>query len=217
MRKLCITSAARVLVTLAVLVGVAIAQGPSQEGRFQTFGKARLVVGGVPPDNQAVELLSVCEEVTKCNAAIPEDRARVDFIPSDKRVVTLADITTLSADYNAWGMACDFNPVFSIMLSNGWTIQVWIGYFNASKQEFDCLPGWQNTGNVIGTSDTDLRWDTSAFVGGTDFDSYRHALTLAGSTPVAQISIASYGSPRAVTVDNFTVNDKVMVARDLFR
>jgi hypothetical protein len=72
-----------------------------------------------------------------------------------------------------------------------------------------CFFGWQNTGNLI--SSTDLRYDTSQ-VGGTFYDTHAGAVALVGSKDVLGVQLvvdSGWMFPRgqAVLVDNVTVNN----------
>ena len=62
--------------------------------------------------------------------------------------------------------------------------------------------------NMIGSSD--LRYDTSQYVGGTFYDTYEHAKTLMGSLPVVRASLvidSGWGGDQRLNVSNTTVND----------
>jgi hypothetical protein len=71
----------------------------------------------------------------------------------------------------------------------------------------------QSGTNMIGLSD--MRYDTSQYVGGTFYDTYAHARTLVGTTPIIRASlvldsgwqgVAGSGDQR-LTLDSATVND----------
>jgi len=122
-----------------------------------------------------------------------------------------SDITVLSTAYNLGAADCGSeSPRFFIALSGGKYI---VAYFGPVPSFTNCYYGWQNTGNVM--QSTDARWDTSQLTGGTSNDTHAHALTLAGTIPVTSISIvldSGWMTPRGqdLTIDEFRVNDTVM-------
>lgn len=129
----------------------------------------------------------------------------------------MADIKTLSTDYNIGGSDCGGGaPRFEIDLATGKNIFV---YFGPLPNFTNCFYGWQNTGNVVNA--TDKRWDTSQ-IGGTFYDTHANAVTLAGSAHIKSISVVVdagwFTGPKGqdLTIDNFTVNKDVMEAEDAF-
>jgi hypothetical protein len=205
---------------LTLFVGVVLAQDPDIHGKFQAFGSARLVSGGISPHEKAVDLTSDCTPLTPAPAPFACDFTKltfsgVAFIP--KAPLTLADITTLSTDYNIGGSDCGGgSPRFEIDLDTGKNIFVYIGPF----PEFtNCFYGWQNTGDV--TKATDKRWDTSQLSAGTQQNTHANAVTLAGGAHITSISLVLDGGwitvrGQDVTIDNFTINNKVLEAEDAF-
>ena len=83
-------------------------------------------------------------------------------------------------------------------------------YYGAAPNFTDCTTNSQSGTNMIGQSD--LRYDTSQYPGGTFYDTYAHARDLMGSEPITRVSLVldSYwaGDQRA-TISNTTVNDAV--------
>jgi enamine deaminase RidA (YjgF/YER057c/UK114 family) len=64
----------------------------------------------------------------------------------------------------------------------------------------------QSGTNLIGLSD--LRYDTSQYVGGTFYDTYAHALTLVGTTPIIRASLvldSGWGGDQRLTLTSATV------------
>jgi hypothetical protein len=56
---------------------------------------------------------------------------------------------------------------------------------------------------------TDLRFDTSQYIGGTFYDTYTHALQLIGATPIIRASLvldAGWGGDQVLTLTGATVN-----------
>ena len=217
MRKVFIAFAA-----LALLAGVALAGDPNVDGKFQAFGNARLVNGGVGPDDESVDLTSDCTPTTPAPAAFTCNFSTltfsgVAFVPNANHSPTLGDISTLSTDYNVGGSNCGGgSPRFEIDYATGGNIFVYIGPF----PEFtDCFFGWQNTGNVV--TSTDHRWDCTQRIGGTPQRNFSDCLASAAGVPIQSISVVLDGGwttrrGQDATIDNFTINNKVLKAHDAF-
>lgn len=62
MRKLSVarTRWAVAVAAVTLLVGLALAKDPGAYGKFQAFGNARLVSGGISPHERAADLTSDC-------------------------------------------------------------------------------------------------------------------------------------------------------------
>jgi len=205
MRKLCPT-----FVAFTLFVGVAMAGGsPHAVAKFQIFGAARLVVGGIPPDDHAVDLTSNCGPETfnpTCYNDPTFTYSGIAFTPAAP--FALSSLTNLSADYNLDGADCGGgSPRFTIYLSGG--PNVW-GYFGLPPNFTGCYHGWLNTGNL--TTDPTARW----FVGNTQYTWATLEATY-GTSLVTEIDIQVDGGWFAVqgqdaTIDNYTVNNYVMRA-----
>jgi hypothetical protein len=90
-------------------------------------------------------------------------------------------------------------------------------YIGPSPYFSGCFYGWLNTGNVI--TSTDHRWDCTQRGGGYGVN-YSDCLPFAAGA-IADITVVLDGgwtAPRGqdATVDNFTINKKVMQALDCF-
>jgi hypothetical protein len=82
-------------------------------------------------------------------------------------------------------------------------------YYGESPNLTDCTTNSQSGVNMIGQSD--LRYDTSQYPGGSFYDTYAHAVELMGSQPIIRVSLVldSYwaGGDQRATISNTTVND----------
>lgn len=220
MRKVYIANVGRALALVAVvtvLVGVAVAQDPA--GKFQVFGATRLVVGGVPPDNRALDLTSNCGAQpysATCYSNAPFVYSGVDFAPKPTHLPTLASITTLSTDYNVGGSNCEGGApryVIFTAASNNYT-----AYFGQPPYGPPCYFGWQNTGNFTSTTDSTPRWQVNL---ANTFNTWAQIVAGHGSELVTEIAIVvdgGWSAPQGqdVAIDNFTVNKRVMEAGDAF-
>jgi hypothetical protein len=103
-------------------------------------------------------------------------------------VTTLSDLTFLGTDYRVVASDCGGgSPRFSIRVPAG-NIFVYIG---PPPSFTGCAPGWQSTGNLLSGT---LTVDTSQ-IGGTFYDTWANALTLAGSSAVSSINLVVDGTP----------------------
>jgi hypothetical protein len=127
--------------------------------------------------------------------------------------LTLAGITNLSTDYYVQAGNCGGGaPRFSVRLSDGRHVVVYIG----DAPNFTCSSAdhrWVSTGNL--TQSPDLRVDTSQVPGGTFYDSWSHALALAGGQAVDAVSLVvdggwAVGGTQDVMVDNAVYNDRAL-------
>jgi hypothetical protein len=205
-------------VVLVFPVTSAMAAGP-----WSIFGEAGAVKKGAPPNPWAIELMSECPSgYPTCFADGSFTFGGVAFKQPNGKLV-FSDINQLSTDYNVQASDCGGgSPRFSITIANtGGTVcnsplapscNIFV-YIGPSPSFTGCANGWQSTGNMI--DDPDLRFDTSQLAGGTFYDSYANALTLAGDSPVLSISLVVDGgwfppatSPgQDILVDNVTVNN----------
>lgn len=132
-----------------------------------------------------------------------DDFAFLTFTPST--TMTFPDVTNLSADYtfamgNCQGGSLRWTVTFDIgnddntvpgeedpdPRANDRSIFI---YYGGYPNFTDCTTGPNNQSGVNMIGLTDLRYDTSQ-IGGTFYDSYANALTLAGTLPIAGITLA---------------------------
>ncbi len=81
-------------------------------------------------------------------------------------------------------------------------------YYGTTPNFTDCTTASQTGVNMIGQSD--LRYDTSQYLGGTFYDTYVHAMTLIGALPVVRASLvidSGWGGDQRLNVSNTKVND----------
>jgi len=211
-----LTALVTITAMLWTVAKAASAHGWDDHGDFKLFGAARLVSGGIAPHEVAADLTSNCGAQPYSNTCYTNAAAfvfsGVSFKP-DNNSLTLKDITSLSTDYNIGGSDCGGgSPRFEIDLTSGKNIFV---YFGPAPNFVNCYYGWQNTGNVIGTAAK--IWDSTQLGGNSG--TYAQAVTLAGSTPIASISVVVDGGwftakGQDLTIDNFKINDHVFTASD---
>lgn len=101
------------------------------------------------------------------------------------RRATLDQLTTLATQYNIQSGDCGGgSPRFSVVMSNGAEVHVYIGPF---PNYTGCTPNsWQSTGNLV--TDPNLRWDSSQ-IGGTFYGTYSEAVALANAQGLTMNSI----------------------------
>jgi hypothetical protein len=175
----------------ATSYGAAIQQPINADGssNFKANGKAVIPVKfGLSQGLGAFVFESIGSDVSTDN-----DYSFVSFTPSSS--VTFNDITQLSSVYAftlgdchggslRWQVRTDANHAVFIYYGNA------PQFGNGGIQ--GCTPtssgGVDQSGtNLIGLSD--LRYDTSQYVGGTFYDTYAHTQTLIGSTPIVRASL----------------------------
>jgi hypothetical protein len=202
-------------VALAALILPAAASADPFNGSFSNFGNARLVIGGIPPDNAAVDLTSNCGNEPfspTCYADPTFTYSGVAFTPNNP--ATLSNLTTLSTDANVGGSNCGGgSPRIAIQGSSG---TITCGYFGQNPISFNsCDFGWLNTGNWASAADTTIRWDSGC--NGTASLDWAGVQAAFGSQSVTEIDIIVDGGWTAaqgqdLTVDNFTVNRNVLTS-----
>ena len=138
----------------------------------------------------------------------------LDFAPSAS--LTFGQITNLSAVYAFTTGTCPGGALrWTVSLSTG---NIFI-YYGLEPNTTDCSsittdPTIDQSGlNMIGKSD--LRYDTSQ-IGGTFYDSYADAVTLAGAATVTDATLvldAGWGGSQVVTLGFVTVNDNTFVPK----
>jgi hypothetical protein len=139
------------------------------------------------------------------------DYSYLSFAPS--AALTFNQITTLSAVYTFTEGDCHGGSL-------RWEVDTAIGnlyiYYGALPNFTDCTsvgPATNQSGlNMIGYADA--RYDTSHFAGGSFYDTYAHAVTLLGATPIQDVSLVldgGWGGDQVVTPSNVTVNTNTFV------
>jgi hypothetical protein len=130
--------------------------------------------------------------------------------------LTLADVETLSTDFLVEAGDCGGgSPRFQISLDtdgdgdHDGNVFVYLG---PSPSYTGCpLDTWIDSGNLV--TDDDSRWDTSQ-IGGTFYDTYEHAVELAGDADVLGVSLvvdsgwALAGKRQVICVDDAEVNGR---------
>jgi hypothetical protein len=170
----------RVLVLVATVVGTLGYAGVAQAATATLSGSA--VVEG-----DHVKIVSDRSDVDTAN-----DAGAVTF--TNTGVTDFNSLTTLSVVFNVTDDAClGGSPRFEVdFAGTDNNLFVYLGTYNATTGQFDCAPNtWISSGNLIGTPDTDKRYDTSKFAGGTFYDTYAHAKELLGSMTVDAIRFVS--------------------------
>lgn len=119
---------------------------------------------------------------------------------------TVSGITDLDATLSAVTGTCGGgSPRFSVETASG-NIFVYIG---TAPNFTTCSNG--STGNLLTTSD--LRVDTSQLAGGTFYDTWAHAVSLVGSSPVTGLSLVVDGgwlAPQEFVVTESSLNNQVI-------
>jgi hypothetical protein len=151
---------------------------------------------------------SICSDNTvqsSCTGGnTANDYSYVSFTPT--AATTFNDITDLAANYTFTLGNCHGGSLrWSIRTSP--TQSVFI-YYGDLPNFTDCTTNSQTGTNMVGLSD--LRYDTSQYIGGTFYDSYAHAQTLVGTTPIVRASLvldSGWGGDQRLTLGSATVND----------
>lgn len=181
----------RILVVLAALVGTLAYAGVAQAATATLFGSA--VVEG-----DHVKIVSDVSDTDLTN-----NSGGVSFTGTG--VTDFNSLTTLSAVFNVTDDAClGGSPRFQIgFAETDNNLFVYLGTFNATTGQFDCAPNtWISSGDLIGTPDTDLRYDTSKFAAGTQSNTYANAKTLLGTMTIDEISFVVDGGGSGAFTDN---------------
>jgi hypothetical protein len=145
----------------------------------------------------------------------------LDFAPSSS--LTFSQITNLSAVYTFTTGTCHWGALrWSVSLSTGGSIFI---YYGKSRNFTDCSSNPADTTidqsglNMINANfdglGGDFRYDTSQISGGTFYDTYAHAVTLAGAATVtdATLVLDGGGGDQVVTLGHVTVNDNRFVPK----
>ncbi|HUQ80839.1 MAG TPA: hypothetical protein VM076_06870 [Gemmatimonadaceae bacterium] len=140
---------------------------------------------------------------SSCNPAL-SSFSFLSFTPAT--ATTFSQITNLASAYVFSVGDCHGGSLrWQVRLSTGPAIFI---YYGAHPNFTDCTTASQTGVNLIGLPD--LRYDTSQLPGGTFYDSYAHALTLAGSTTIVRASLildSGWGGAQRLTLGSATVND----------
>jgi hypothetical protein len=133
------------------------------------------------------------------------DYAYATFTPDAP--LTFAGIDTLKANYDFTLGDCHGGAL-------RWEVQTNTGglfiYYGDEPNTTDCTTHSQSGTNMVGLND--LRYDTSAYPGGSFYDTYIHALELMGSDPIRYVAFVldgGWGGNQRAAVSNITVNDSV--------
>jgi hypothetical protein len=134
------------------------------------------------------------------------DSAFLSFTPSDP--LKFNEVHKLSTAYAFTLGNCHGGSLrWSVRTSPSQALFI---YYGDAPNFTDCKTNSQSGANMIGLSD--LRYDTSQYLGGTFYDTYDHALELMGTAPVTRISLvldSGWGGDQRATISNTTVNDDV--------
>ncbi len=164
---------------------------------YSLFGEASTVSPGGGSDT-AVQLIS------DSNPGF----GGVDFdIPAG---TTLADLSTLSTDYNVTDDDCvGGSPRFQINVDDGGVTKNIFAYIGPSPNFTDCPTGWQNSGDLL---EAGMTLDTAQLAGGTFYDTYADALADFGSLTVTGVQLvtdsvwAFQDGEQTVLVDNVNID-----------
>jgi hypothetical protein len=203
-----------IVAALLLLPSVAAAQNGD---RFQLFGDAQNLTGGLPP-NGSVHLTSHCNPYSPSGNPAPCDFdvtfSGIDYTP--RSGLTFAQIQHLSATFNVNAGDCGGgSPRFEIamdMNNDGVFDGNIFVYFGPSPSFTLCRLGWQRTGNLIGNADAG-RWDATSLGG--PLGTYAQVLAFIGSARVLAVQVVVDGGwttqrGQAVDVDNFRVNNDAL-------
>lgn len=166
----------RLVITAVVALATAVFAGPALAVPTAT------PFGGATVEDGILRLVSNTGDASATN-----DSSGATF--TDVGVTTFASLTALSTEFNVTDDDCGGgSPRFQIGVqtpSGTKNIHVYLG---PTPSFTGCTANaWLASGNLIGAAD--LRFDTTQLPGGTFYDSYAHALTLAGSFAVTSLRI----------------------------
>lgn len=179
----------RSLTFLAILAALAVTAG----GAFAA-GSTTTLFGAATYNTSGVQLTS--------SPAVAPGYAGIDF-PSAAGM-TLSDITSLDAEYQMTTGDCNVgSPRYSITLSSGANIFAYFG----DAPNYTCGSSPRTQSNLLSPY-----VDTSQLPGGTFYDTWSHALTLAGSQTVTDLAIVldgGWSSPQVVEISSASINGTV--------
>jgi hypothetical protein len=149
---------------------------------------------------------SIWSDGTDPDETTTNDYSFVSFTPSSP--MTFNEITTLSSVYAFTLGDCHGGSLrWSVRTSSTQSLFI---YYGDEPNTTDCTTNSQSGINMIGLSD--LRYDTSQYVGGTFYDTYAHAQTLIGTTPIVRASLVldgGWAGDQGLTLTSATVNDNI--------
>lgn len=126
--------------------------------------------------------------------------------------LTFADIANLSAVYSFTQGNCHGGSLrWSVRTSATQSVFIYYGDYPSFA---DCTTAASNQSGINMIGQTDLRYDTSQYTGGTFYDSYSHAQTLVGNLQVLRASLvldSGWGGDQVLTPSNVTVNSNTFV------
>ena len=126
------------------------------------------------------------------------DYSYLSFTPNS--TFTFNNITQLKAVYAFTQGNCHGGALrWSVRTSPTQSVFIYYGDYPSFG---DCTTNSQSGTNMIGLSD--LRYDTSQYPGGTFYDSYAHAQTLIGTSPIIRVSLVLDGGWAGDQVVNLT-------------
>jgi hypothetical protein len=139
------------------------------------------------------------------NAA--NDYAYASFAPTG---LTFGGISTLRTDYAFTLGDCHGGALrWSVRTSSTQSLFI---YYGGAPSFTDCTTGVNNQSGVNMIGSSDLRYDTSQYVGGTFYDTYTHALSLMGGLTLSGVTLVldgGWAGDQRATISNTTVNDNV--------
>jgi hypothetical protein len=157
---------------------------------------------------------SIYSDGIDSNPGTTNDYSFLSFTPAS--ALTFNEISVLKAHYTFTLGDCHGGSLrWSVRTSPTQSVFIYYGAVPAFGNGGlnGCTPssmaGVDQSGvNMIGQSD--LRYDTSQYPGGTFYDSYAHAQALVGSTPVIRASLvldSGWGGDQRLTLGSATVNN----------
>jgi hypothetical protein len=194
-------------------------------GPWSLYGTAASVKEGQRPNRWAIETTSDCPPgPVICFENDTFTYGGIEFRHPNRKL-TFKKIYRLATDYAfKQGDCAGGSPRFSIAIDmdgDGDFTQPEDGHvfvYIGEAPNFDtCETGWQNTGNLI--SSTDSRFDTSQ-VGGSFYDTYDNALELVGDKRVVYVSLDLDGGwidYQEILFDNVAVNNFTLRARGFMK
>jgi hypothetical protein len=139
----------------------------------------------------------------------------LSFAPTSSLI--FSDITTLSAVYTFASGNCHGGALrWSVTVQTGTGAKSIFIYYGGYPNFTDCTTAgpFTNQSGLNMINQSDLRYDTSQ-LGGTFYDTYAHAVSLAGASPVVAATLvldAGWGGDQVITpLQNVTVNDNTFV------
>lgn len=178
-------------------------------GAVAAFALPALADSHYTLDGTATETGGVLQITSTANTA-----GSADFLTGSGLLFT--DLDTLSTDYNVTDDDCGGgSPRFALGISNDAddAVEGYVPVYIGPVPSFTgCAAGWQDTGNLIGTTDT--RYDLTQF-GGPFYGTYADAVALVGSGSIMDLLLvvdAGWSQPdqeQTILFDNVTINDDV--------